>query len=225
MSKTPLKFVIVPRLIKWLLSSIVVTCRFKYHNRDAYDSLISAGKPFVAVVWHDCSTIAGWAMKNQPVTIMVSDSRDGEYVSRLSNLLGIRTLRGSSSKGGGRAMMSVLRLLRKNKPIAITPDGPRGPRYQLQHGCLWAAALNNVPIIHLHVEATRQWRLRSWDQHQIPKPFSTIHVSFAPEVRVDRSELDANIDEAAQKVRAVMLSNVLATQALAGLPVDQLSEE
>jgi len=216
MSRTSFKFFIVPRLLKWLLSLVVMTCRFKYHDKQTYESLLASAKPFVIVLWHDCSTIAGWAMKNQPVTVMVSNSRDGEYVARLSELLRIPTLRGSTSKGAGRAILSAMKVLRQNKPVAITPDGPRGPRYQLQHGCLWLAASCQSPIIHFHIEATRQWQLRGWDKHRFPKPFSTIHVRFTPQITVQRTELETNIEQVVDQVQTKMLANVRATRTLAG---------
>ena len=214
MPNTSAKFHIVPILLRWLLSTIVWTCKFRYHNRAQFDQYLSTNQPFIVMLWHDCSTIAGWAMRNHPVTVMVSDSRDGEYVARLANALGIPTLRGSTSKGAEQALMQAMRLLRKNQPLAITPDGPRGPRYQLQHGGLWLAASTNVPIMHMHIKATREWQLKSWDQHRFPKPFSTIHVSFSAPWTIERQAMDNDLDEVVESVQNKMARHVHETESI-----------
>lgn len=157
-------------------------------------------------------------LKNSDVTVMVSDSRDGEYVARLSRLYGIKTMRGSSSKGAAKAIREGLKLLLKNKPIAITPDGPRGPRYKIQAGLLGFAASGNAPILPLHIEASRQWVLRSWDRHRFPKPFSTIHVGFGIPTRVEQQRLVQQPDEVTREIEELMMANVnfLKQQARAG---------
>ena len=147
-------------------------------------------------------------MRNSPVTVMVSDSKDGEYVSRFANMMGIKTIRGSTSKGAAKAVKASLKLMRAGKPIALTPDGPRGPRYVFQHGALWFAASSNVPIIPMHIKASREWAYNSWDKQTFPKPFSTINVSFGEPIMLDRLELENNVNAEAEKVQQSMLINV-----------------
>ena len=163
-------------------------------------------------MWHNCSTIAGWVMRGGNITVMVSDSRDGEYVSRLANLFGIQTMRGSTSSGSAKAVRSALRLIHSKKPIAITLDGPRGPKYKMQHGALWFAASGNVPIIPMHIEASHQWVLKSWDDHRFPKPFSTIHVGFGEPIFVQRPNLEEDIESVARQVEEKMMENVRLVQ-------------
>ena len=147
-------------------------------------------------------------MRNSPVTVMVSDSKDGEYVSRFANLMGIKTIRGSTSSGAGAAVKAGLRVLRAGDPLAITPDGPRGPRYEFQHGSLWFAASSKVPIIPMHIKASNEWTHRSWDKQTFPKPFSVINVSFGEPILLSRAELDDNVDAVAQRLQQAMLANV-----------------
>ncbi|MBT8115349.1 MAG: lysophospholipid acyltransferase family protein [Arenicella sp.] len=211
------KFIIIPFLIKVMTVLITLTCRIRWHNREIYQQLLADEKPFVIATWHNCSTIAAWALKNSGITVMVSDSRDGEYVSRLAKHFGIKSMRGSSSRGAKKAIRTGLQLLRNNKPIAITPDGPRGPRYKVQSGVLWFAAAGNAPIIPLHMESSRQWVLKSWDGHVFPKPFSTIHISFGEPVMITRDDLEVDADRAANRLQQAMLGNVsLIEQAIAG---------
>lgn len=186
----------------------VFTCRVRWHNKDALDRFKTEGKPFVLSMWHDCCTIAAWAMKNSNITVMISDSKDGEYVSRLANSFGIPTIRGSSSSGSEKAIRAALRVLAQKKPIAITPDGPRGPRYKMKSGVLWFAASSKSPIIPLHIESSRQWEFKSWDKHCFPKPFSTIHVRFGDPIYIDRNRVEENIEHVTQEVEDGMMNNV-----------------
>jgi len=191
---------------------ITATCRVRNHNRSAYDALSGSNGSFILSMWHNCSTIAGWVMRNQNVTVMVSDSRDGEYVSRFANLFGISTMRGSTSSGSAKAVRAALRLIYSHKPIAITLDGPRGPKYKMQHGALWFAASGKVPIVPMHIEASRQWILKSWDGHLFPKPFSTIHVGFGDPIFIERDALEENIEKVALDVEEKMMANVATVQ-------------
>jgi len=193
---------------------ITASCRVRYHNKQAFDQRLQADQPFVLSMWHNCSTIAGWAMRGNNVTVMVSDSKDGEYVSRLANLFGISTMRGSTSSGSAKAVREALRLIRANKPIALTLDGPRGPKYKMQHGALWFAASSQTPIIPMHIEASRQWVLKSWDGHRFPKPFSTIHIGFGDPVFVERSAVEEDIEQEALKIEDKMMHNVRNVQSL-----------
>lgn len=196
----------------------VLTCRVRWHNQDALDQLKENDQPFVLSMWHNCCTIAAWVMKNSDVTVMISDSKDGEYVSRLANSFGIPTIRGSSSSGSEKAIRAALRVLARKKSIAITPDGPRGPRYKMKSGVLWFAASSKSPIIPLHIESSRQWEFKSWDKHCFPKPFSTIHVRFGEPIYLERSRVEDNIEQVSQEVEDGMMDNVNAiNQALGRL--------
>ena len=206
--RTSFKFFLIPFLIKCLGFLVVVTCRVRFINDAEYRQRIENQAPFVLSLWHDCSTIAGWIMRNSAVTVMVSDSRDGEYVSRFANMMGIRTIRGSTSKGAGKAVKAGLKTLRSGQPIAITPDGPRGPRYTLSHGVLWFAAASQVPIIPIHIKADREWLQNSWDKQTFPKPFSTINVCFGDPVWIERAELEADLEAVAGRLQHVMMENV-----------------
>ena len=186
----------------------VLTCRVQYHNEEQYDDFKRSGSPFVLSMWHNCCTIAAWAMSNSNITVMVSDSKDGEYVSRLAGFFGIPTIRGSSSSGSEKAIRSALRILAKKQAIAITPDGPRGPRYKMKSGALWFSASSKAPIIPLHIQSSHQWVFNSWDKHSFPKPFSKIHVRFGDPIYLERSDVEEDIDKVMAKVEQGMMDNV-----------------
>ena len=225
MKRKELKFVIIPRLVKWLIDLITLTCRVKWHDREVLEQMIASDKPFLISMWHNCSTIAPWAMRNRQITCIVSDSRDGEYVARLGELLGNKTVRGSSSKGSSMVTRTLLKLLKSGEPIAMTPDGPRGPVYQVQAGVTWLAAVSKAPIVPLHIEASRQWVLKSWDKHRFPKPFSTIHIGIGTPFLVDPTELKDSAETVAQKVQTTMMNNVRRLQTAAGHELDYADGE
>ncbi|MFT7525967.1 MAG: lysophospholipid acyltransferase (LPLAT)-like uncharacterized protein [Arenicella sp.] len=214
--KSTLKFIVVPYLFKSLIVLVTATCRVRWHNRQALDELNQVDRALVMSMWHSCSTTATWVLRNTAITVMVSNSRDGEYVSRLANLFGIQTLRGSSSSGSAKAIRSALKVLAKNRTLGVTPDGPRGPKFKMQNGALWFAASSKAPILPIHIESTRQWVLRSWDGHCLPKPFSTIHVGVGKPTWVDKSELVADANAVALRIEHAMMDNVNVVRAACG---------
>lgn len=208
MAPSSLKFIVIPYLIKWVMTLITMTCRVRWHDKQIMEEFIAADQPWILSMWHNCSTFAPWAMRNRNLTCMVSASRDGEYVARLGALFGNRTVRGSSSKGSSSATRAVLKLLRSGEAIALTPDGPRGPKYSVQSGVLWLASAGKAPIVPLHIEASRQWVLKSWDNHRFPKPFSTIHIGIGKPISVDRVMFKERPEQAAEMVQVAMMNNV-----------------
>jgi lysophospholipid acyltransferase (LPLAT)-like uncharacterized protein len=214
--KKKLKFIVVPYLIKLIVVLVAATCRVRWHNRETYDDLRKNGQPYILCMWHNCSTFACWAVKNSGITVMVSDSRDGEYVSRLANLYGINTIRGSSSAGSSKAIRAALKILMTKRPLGITPDGPRGPKYKMQSGALWFAATHQIPIVPMHIEANRQWVINSWDNHRFPKPFSTIHIGIGTPTTVTRAEVESDLHSSTQRVEQAMMDNVAIVQKACG---------
>ena len=202
------KLFIIPFLIRVIMGLITLTCRVRWINKDAYQQAMQSDQAFILSMWHNSCTIAAWVMKGSRITVMVSDSKDGEYVSRLASYFGINTIRGSSSSGSEKAIRSALRLLAQKKPIAITPDGPRGPIYKMKSGALWFAASSKSPIIPLHIESSRQWVFNSWDKHCFPKPFSTIYVGVGDPIYLEREELETDIDQVMLQVEEKMMHNV-----------------
>ena len=213
--RTEFKYIIIPVLIKFLMTLITMTCRVRWHDREVLDEYMESGKPWILTMWHNCSTFAPWAMRNSGITCMVSASKDGEYVARLGALFGNKTVRGSSSRGSSSATRAILKLLRNGEPVALTPDGPRGPKYSVQHGVPWLASAADAPVLPLHIEASRQWILNSWDNHRFPKPFSTIHIGIGKPTAVDRVLFKEHPGQAADLVKAAMMENVKRLKAFA----------
>jgi hypothetical protein len=93
---------------------------------------------------------------------------------------GLETVRGSTSRGGARALLELVATLRRGRDVAVTPDGPRGPRHEFAPGALVAAQRAGAAVIGVAAHVDRAWRLRSWDAFEIPKPFARITVAYTP---------------------------------------------
>lgn len=193
-----------------------MTCRVHWHNKKQFDQLYQSDQGWILSFWHENVLIIPWLLRDRGITCMVSDSRDGEYIARCGQVFGNPVMRGSSSKGSAKATRSALRLLKKNKAIAITPDGPRGPAHKLQTGVLWLSALAEVPIIPFHIEVDRHWRFKSWDGQKLPRPFSTIHVSVGNPYKISNHALKKDLNISIEEFESSMMTNTNQARKQAG---------
>lgn len=128
--------------------------------------------------------------KRKEADTIVSNHFDGELVARLMRLFGGGTIRGSSSKGGASVLRNALKSLQKGRDIALTPDGPRGPRHSVADGAAVLAMMKKVPIITMNCNPTAYWSMKSWDRFCIPKPFSTIEFYYGEPFYVHELSLE-----------------------------------
>ena len=143
-------------------------------GRTHLEQMQTKGKPWIFCFWHCNITQTLWPLRGMGFTGLVSSSHDGELAATALNAFGNQAIRGSSSSGGAKALLQLIRLLKQRKVVAITPDGPRGPARHLQIGAVALASKSGAPLLPLHMESTKQWVFqKSWDLHKIPKPFAT----------------------------------------------------
>jgi lysophospholipid acyltransferase (LPLAT)-like uncharacterized protein len=158
---------------------------------------------FIYAFWHE-SLLAPAKMRTR-VKVLISQSADGELIAQVCEHLGLGTIRGSSKRGGAQALLQLLRE-GENTHVAITPDGPGGPRRQLKTGIILLASLTGLPIVPVGVGFSRVWRLRSWDRFAIPRPFSTI-AGVLGEPLVVPPDLDAaGIEQHRRRVEDALLT-------------------
>lgn len=117
---------------------------------------------------------------------LISRSNDGEYLAEMLRRWGFVPVRGSSSRGGSAALRELIGYARAGRSIAITPDGPRGPRQRLKPGVLVAAQLTGLPLVPVAAGASRGWWLGGWDRFLIPRPFARIRVAYGAPVEIPR---------------------------------------
>ncbi len=189
------KLVLLQRLAivlgPWLLRAMRATWRVRLVNAGAWRALQNEGKPFVFSLWHGELLPLVIEHRNQGVRILVSEHGDGEVIAQIAHRLGLATIRGSSSRGGARALLAMCEALSGGAAVAVTPDGPRGPTHKYATGALVAANRAGVPIIAIGVSATSAWRLRSWDAFLIPKPFSRVVIAYSEPVYVNAPDARA----------------------------------
>jgi lysophospholipid acyltransferase (LPLAT)-like uncharacterized protein len=122
--------------------------------------------------------IALWHFRGAGYHTLTSYSFDGELASRVCEWSGLHAVRGSSSRGGSKALRLLQAAVKLGITIGLTLDGPKGPRREAKPGIALVAAKNGVPVVPVSMSAATAWRLRSWDRMCIPKPFSTIRVVY-----------------------------------------------
>lgn len=179
-----------------LLHVIGRTWRIRVVNPQALAGLREAGLGFIFSLWHGHLLPLLWHHRGEGVLVLISEHRDGEMVARAASSLGYGLIRGSTTRGGGRALISLVRELEAGKEIAITPDGPRGPARKFAPGALVAAQRSDSFILPVVINASRAWRLRSWDRFMIPKPFARITVAYGDPKKVAAATPRAAVDEA-----------------------------
>lgn len=167
------------------IRALARTWRFRLTNDETYKRMLAEHQPFIFAFWHGQLFPLLWLHRGQCIAIVVSAHRDGELVARVAERLGLRTIRGSSTRGAARALLGVVRELEDGGHVAMTPDGPRGPAQRFATGALVAAQRVGAPIIAIGVSAPRSWRLRSWDRFMIPKPFARVNVAYSLPTPVD----------------------------------------
>lgn len=162
---------VLVRLLAW-------TWRIRMVNPEAIAPLREAKAPYVFACWHGQMLPLLWVHRGQGIAILVSEHRDGEIITRIARTIGFTAVRGSTSRGGGRALLGLVAELQRGNVVAVTPDGPRGPAGSFAPGALVAAQRAGVPVLTVGAHASRAWTLGSWDRFMIPKPFARIRVAY-----------------------------------------------
>ncbi len=161
-----------------LIGLLAASWRVRARNADGWQRLRAEGKPYVFALWHATLLPAAHRHSNQRIAVLVSQHRDGELIARTLAAWGNTTVRGSTTRGGSRALLAMIKELERGVVVAVTPDGPRGPALKFQSGTLVAAQRAGVPVVPLTVHVDRAWRLKSWDHFIIPKPFARVTIAY-----------------------------------------------
>jgi lysophospholipid acyltransferase (LPLAT)-like uncharacterized protein len=176
-----------------LASALLATVRFRSEHHERFDALMDRGEPVLFALWHGRLLPLTYFHRHRGFAAMVSRSKDGEYIARIVEKWGFEVVRGSTSRGGLSALRDVSRQIRAGNSVAITPDGPRGPRQQLQPGVIAAAKLTGAPILPVVAGCSRAWWPGSWDRFCIPKPFAEVVVLYGEPRHVPRDSGDEEL--------------------------------
>jgi lysophospholipid acyltransferase (LPLAT)-like uncharacterized protein len=181
-----------------------LTLRFEV-SPESERCLRKIDEPVAFVLWHNrlflVSEIFRRYRERRPIYGLVSASKDGAWLAAFFSLVGIRSVRGSSSRLGREAVTALVDVMRAGNDIGITPDGPRGPIYDFKAGALIVSRRTKTPILLLGGEYSGAWQLKSWDRFYLPKPFSTVRL----ECRLVRAEELNDRDRSAASLSAQLL--------------------
>ena len=201
-----LKVAQATRLGGGVLRLLARTWRVTREGEEQLNALRATGRPMVIVLWHGELLPILWAHRDQGISVLISTHADGEIIARICESLGCRTVRGSSSRGGVRALLELVHELEQGHDVAITPDGPRGPRREFAPGAVVAAMRAGAPIIAFGAVVDRAWRLGSWDRFVVPKPFARVRVRYSAAARVTATtprDAEGEVPRIAQLLLAV----------------------
>lgn len=157
----------------WLLGR---SWRIEMRHDPAYDAALAAHEPVLFALWHARQFPVVWTHRGRGIVVLVSRHQDGELITRIVRRFGFGAARGSSTRGGGAAVLAMRRAVQAGQCIGITPDGPRGPAEQAKDGVVFLAGQLGVRVVPLASAARDAWVMRSWDRFRIPKPFARVVV-------------------------------------------------
>jgi len=187
-----------------LISLLGRTLHWRVDGREHLDAIAASGRPPVMAFWHGRILPATYYFRRRGIVVITSENFDGEWIARIIERFGYGTARGSSSRGARRALLQLKHDIEAGHAAGFTLDGPRGPAKQAQAGAIWLAGATGSPVLPFHIEADRQWTLRSWDRTQIPKPFSAMALAIGAPI-----DVPAGADERVIETKRIELEQSL----------------
>ena len=192
-----------------LIRTVAATMRFHWQDRSGILDRNPA-QPVIFCIWHNrlalCPSLYRQGIQRpspgRHLAAMVSASRDGGLLARVLELFGVQPVRGSTSRRGPQALLELTSWAERGFDLAITPDGPRGPRYRVQEGVLALAQVTGLPIVPVAYHLAWKFCLKSWDRFQVPFPFGRCEVVLGPPLWVPRATADADREQLRRELEA-----------------------
>jgi lysophospholipid acyltransferase (LPLAT)-like uncharacterized protein len=200
-----LQVAMIPALGYPLIRLLGSTYRWKTEGVEHYQAVLQGGRQPIMAFWHGRILPAALFFQHRGIIVIISTNFDGEWIARIIERFGYGTARGSSSRGGAKALVQLKQLMTDGKPAGFTLDGPRGPARVAQPGAVFLARITGNPIVPFHIESSRHWTARSWDRTQVPKPASTVALAVGEPFFVP-----ADVDDAGLEAHRVELESRLA---------------
>jgi lysophospholipid acyltransferase (LPLAT)-like uncharacterized protein len=195
-----------------IINALGHTLRWRVEGLHHFDAIHTSGRQPVMAFWHGRILPAAFYFRHRGIVVITSENFDGEWIARIIERFGYGTARGSTTRGGRKAILQMVRDMKNGKPAGFTLDGPRGPARVAQPGAVWLASATGSPLLPFHLEASSYWSARSWDRTQVPKPFSTVALVIgeplevakdASEEALERARLEVERELAALESRAL----------------------
>ena len=183
-----------------IIRLLMMTVRVTFEGFEKIEELREKGNKVIYAFWHGRMLIPAYTHRNRGIAIMVSRNIDGEYITQVIKRMGFKPVRGSTSRGAVKAMSQMMKISKEPRDLAITPDGPRGPKYMVQPGVVFLAQKTGRVIVPAGISVDRYWQMPSWDEFRVPKPFSRAHIVIGRPMPV-ASDIS---DEEARELQGVL---------------------
>jgi len=197
----------------WILRILALTLRITVETPQEVAAMYAAS-PVIFTFWHNRLLLVPIVWNRyfragaQPGYAMASTSGDGELIAQFLARFGVGSVRGSSTRRGSVALRELVRGLRQGHCAGVTPDGSRGPLYEIKPGLVLLAQISGRPMVPINLEYSRAWRLKSWDRFFIPKPFSRVHLRLGPAHHVARTATPEAFEEERRRCQQAMMAIV-----------------
>ena len=199
-----IKTVCITELGYWIILLIGHSLRWRIEGWHHLEAIHRNGKRFVGVSWHNRIFMTSYFFRKRKIVGMISRSREGEYIARVSRRLGNDIARGSSSRGSRGAIVEILHALKRKQDVFITLDGPRGPRYIAKPGAAYIARKSGNPVLPFCFAIEKKWIMRSWDGFIVPKPFSRALLTVGPSIKVDSDADEKEMKRVQERIQLSM---------------------
>lgn len=179
-----------------LIKTWFSTCRPRILHDEFHKEFFLGTRQFIGVTWHRASIFFCYYYGPFHPVVMFSQSQDGEYMARFAQKCGVIPVRGSSTRGGERGLIQMIRSVQRGNRICSTVlDGPQGPRYKAKKGLLFLAKKTGLPLLPFMWSARSPLTLeKTWDKTMIPKPFSEVVISYGPPLFVPKQCTDPEME-------------------------------
>lgn len=187
-----------------LLRGHFLTTRIEQVGCEHYLQFRGTEQPVMFVFWHGQLLPLVHHHRHEDIVVLVSEHDDGEYLTRVLLRTGFGVVRGSSTRGGTKGLKGLVDSAKSGRDVAVTPDGPRGPSHVFKPGALAVAQAAGLPVIPIVVHSSSEWRLKSWDDFMVPRPFSSIRIEYLKPWRVPREASRSDMRLLADQLGALL---------------------
>ena len=197
--KIIIQLYIAPFILQLIVRFIYLTNKKQFHYPQSMDN-----ESFILSMWHGDLLMQPFNYrnfkKNGKVKVIVSEHRDGELIRKIVEYLGVGALQGSSTRGGAKALLGAIKSIKQNIDVAITPDGPKGPIYEIADGIVLISQKTKAKILCFSSKPSKYWEFNSWDNFKVPKPFGTIDFFVSEPFDVN----NLSLEDAKEKIKKNM---------------------
>lgn len=197
-----------------IIAALGSTFRWRAEGAEHYQQVIDSGRQPIMAFWHGRILPATVYFRRRGIVVITSENFDGEWIAGIIERFGYGTARGSTSRGGVKALVQLKRDMVAGKPAAFTLDGPRGPAQVAQAGAVWLAKATGNPIVPFHIESDRHWTANSWDRTQVPKPWATVAIAIGEPIQVPSEADETGLEAARSDLEARLRSLEARAQAM-----------